>query len=256
VLLVRATEGASSISQIDARDAKDLRILLSEVGARLEDVFGFENILWVEGKTEEICFPMILTALLGRPLARLGIIGLVSTGDLEARHKQLAFQVYQRLAEASVLMPPTVAFVFDTEQRSEAHRQEIIRSAAGRAKFLPRRMFENYLLDPNAIAAVASAEPGFGNVTASDVEMWLDGEGLQEPLFRPHKPPLLRTDAEWLDTVSGAKLLDRLFTALSDARVSYDKVKHGVALTEWLLQNNPGVLRPLATFLDGVLQES
>ena len=36
--------------------------LRNMVGARLSDVFGMDNIIWVEGETDEECFPMIFRA--------------------------------------------------------------------------------------------------------------------------------------------------------------------------------------------------
>jgi hypothetical protein len=49
--------------------------------------------------------------------------------------------------------------------------------------------------------------------------------------------------------VAGATVLDRLFAELSEAHVAYDKVKHGVALTDWLITNDPGTLSELSDFL-------
>jgi len=45
-----------------------------------------------------------------------------------------------------------------------------------------------------------------------------------------------------------------LFNDLSETRVSFDKVKHGVKLTGWIIQNSPSDLDELATFLKGILQ--
>ena len=44
---------------------------LAEIGKRLSDVFGAENILWVEGQTEEQCYPLIITGVLN-----LSLIGM------------------------------------------------------------------------------------------------------------------------------------------------------------------------------------
>ena len=50
VTMVRAAELGSTFVSIDPSDTKDLQLYLSEIGARLSDVFGADNILWVEGK--------------------------------------------------------------------------------------------------------------------------------------------------------------------------------------------------------------
>ena len=57
-------------------------------------------------------------------------------------------------------MPPALAFSFDREGRTEKEMADIRRQSDGRVHFLHRRMFENYLLDPEAIAAVLSQVTG------------------------------------------------------------------------------------------------
>ena len=50
----------SKLVPIDAQNIDDLQAVLLDVGAKLSDVFGADAILWVEGLTEEECFPRIL----------------------------------------------------------------------------------------------------------------------------------------------------------------------------------------------------
>ena len=59
-LLVTKEDGESIVTTLDLDETTDLRHLLADVGARLSDVFGIDRILWVEGGTEEECFPLIL----------------------------------------------------------------------------------------------------------------------------------------------------------------------------------------------------
>ena len=66
--LVRKEEAESTVEQIDVAETRKLRLYLSEIGARLSDVFGADNILWVEGGTEELCFPLILSRIVKQPL--------------------------------------------------------------------------------------------------------------------------------------------------------------------------------------------
>jgi len=63
LLLVRKDGTESAIQPIDVEETASLRLFLSEIGARLSDVFGADSILWVEGATEESCFPLILARL-------------------------------------------------------------------------------------------------------------------------------------------------------------------------------------------------
>lgn len=54
----------------------------------------------------------------------------------------------------------------------------------------------------------------------------------------------------WLADVDAAKLLKDLFEDLSESRVVYDKVVHGVALTRWLCENAPEDLREIADLIE------
>ena len=58
-----------------------------------------------------------------------------------------------------------------------------------------------------------------------------------------------RTDPSWLTEVHGARLLEDLFADLSETRVAYDKVTHGVALTRWLCDNAREDLEELADLM-------
>ena len=77
LFLLRKVEAETKIEQLDSTETQDQKLLLSEVGARLSDVFGADNILWVEGATEELCFPLIVEKALQRPLQGTKIIGVI-----------------------------------------------------------------------------------------------------------------------------------------------------------------------------------
>ena len=66
--MVRATDSESVLEVMDPSNAKHLQTYLSEIGASLSNVFGADNILWVEGQTEEECFPLILKKIANRSL--------------------------------------------------------------------------------------------------------------------------------------------------------------------------------------------
>src|SRR5207247_7064382 len=76
VLLLRLREAETVIERLDVAEAGSLRTFLAEIGARLSDVFGDDSILWVEGRTEEECFPKILRKR-GRPLLGTAIVGVL-----------------------------------------------------------------------------------------------------------------------------------------------------------------------------------
>lgn len=257
ILLVRKEGMASRIDRIDADDTEDLRLFLAEIGARLADVFGADGILWVEGPTEERCFPLILTQLLERPLLGNVILGVRQTGDFDCKQARAAFDIYRRLSRGRGLLPPAVGFVFDREGRTERERDDLIRESGGTVAFLPRRMYENYLLNPEAIAAVAAenidgvvADP-VEPVTTGRVAAWLDEHRWNREFFDRSFAEAERSDDRWMREVHAAKLLASIFSVLSQTQVGYDKMAHGEALTRWLLRHAPEDLREVAVLIDG-----
>ena len=63
------------------------------------------------------------------------------------------------------------------------------------------------------------------------------------------------SDGPGLNTVNGAKVLERLFSHFSDQTVTYKKVEHGVKLTKWLLDNDVGDLREVAVLIEKLLDK-
>ncbi|HEV2883104.1 MAG TPA: AAA family ATPase [Pyrinomonadaceae bacterium] len=241
ITLVKQLGPVSTLQSIDASKNEALRDYLAEIGASLSDVFGADNILWVEGPTEEICFPMILQKVAKLPLLGTAIIGVKHTGDLEGKQAKKVYEIYDKLSKASGLIPPAIGFIFDREGRSKKEREDIERMSGGLATFLPRRLYENYLLNPDAIAAVANSIEGFRrtSVTAEEIRKWFDTEGKNTMYGRPTETVEGEPQEPWIIYVHGAKLLNDLFSTLSEARVTYVKTEHSVKITEWLIENAP-----------------
>jgi len=229
---------------------------LSEIGARLSDVFGADDILWVEGRTEEQCFPLIISRLVERPLLGTAVVGVVHTGDFESKHSSMIFEVYRRLSESRGLLPPAVGFIFDQEERTEEERLDLIRQSQQTIHFTPRRMYENYLLNPSAIASVMSNTEGLSHrsVTTEIIAEWIKRNGEDRTYFGRRKisgPALI--NKEWFADVRGAKVLEDMFDELSEGTVAYDKVTHGLALTEWIIEYAPEDLEEIKVLIETVL---
>jgi predicted ATPase len=242
LFLLQKVEAETQIMQLDGTKTQDQKLLLSEVGARLSDVFGADNILWVEGATEEASFPLIVENILKKPLQGTKILGVVQTGDFESKHSETILKIYDRLTKGEGLIPPAVGFIFDREKRSQKDQDDLIRRSQGKVVFLPRMMYENYLLNPQAIAYVISHIEGFRDdpITPKEVQQELQGNIAISKY---------NTEEEWLREVHGAKVLEALFKKLSENRVEYDKVLYGVVLTEWIVNNAPADLQEIAALL-------
>jgi hypothetical protein len=117
-------------------------------------------------------------------------------------------------------------------------------------------MFENYLLNPQAIADLASSIEGFsedGNpITPVQIQTWFDTNGWNKKYvtIRGEKTP-----ERWREQVHGARILADLFSELSGQRVEYLKVEYGVWLTDWLIDYSPEDLTELAAFLSDLLPD-
>ncbi|OKH35014.1 hypothetical protein NIES2101_38085 [Calothrix sp. HK-06] len=253
LFLIRNEESESIIEPISISETKEIRRFLLEVGARLSDIFGADNILWVEGRTEELCFPIIVEKFLETPLMDTQIIGVQHTGDFESKHSKTIFEIYERLSKGKGLLPPAIGFIFDKEKRTPTEMKDLERRSDKKIKFLKRTMYENYLLNPQAISAVLSQLdlgdlPGTKAITAQDVEQWIKDKSCDKK-YIDEKIATASNQPQWLEHVHGAKVLEDIFSNLSDNRVCFDKVKHGVLLTEWIINNAPSDLEEVAELI-------
>ena len=250
LLARRGDNGETQVEAIDTSKQQDVRSFLAEVGMRLGDVFGADSILWVEGRTEEACFPEIIRDLAGVPLFGIQVLGLVSTDELGVKHADRAFDIYGRLSGSASLLPPAVAFVLDREKRSAQKCVDMEKKSGGKLHWLPLRMFENYLVVPAAILETLSAldvhRPDVA-LALKDVEDWLATNASRQEYFDGQ--PAVYASAGWLLGVDGAKVLNDLFNDLTDARVAFDKVKHGMRMTRYLITSPTKELRELAEVL-------
>ncbi len=251
IILVTQSDSVSSFQTIDATKTEELRNVLAELGTRLSDVFGADNILWVEGQTEEICFPIIIQKLLKIPLMGTSVVGVKSTGDLEGKHARRIYEIYNKLSRASSLIPPAIGFIFDRESRSEQERADLHRMSDGLVAFLPRRHYENYLLSPHAIAAVVNGIEDFCEtpVQVEEIQAWFDTYGRTEKYLKSRKTKESISQEAWLIEVHGANLLSDLFSSFSEARVAYVKTEHSVNITEWIIENAPEELKEIADLI-------
>ncbi len=239
---------------LNANNLTDLRHLLRELGVRLSDVFGADNLLWVEGITEERCFPLLLKHA-GHELSQgTAIVAVVSPDELGSRRARnaLVWEVYERLSSGQVLVPPALAFSFDREGRTDTDIRDMERRSKGQVHFLPRRTYENYLLDDEAISFVL--ESAGVNKTAGEVHEWLMEHGADRKYFdEPFSTEI--AGPSWRVIVRAPQLLHDLFNDLSDQTLEYRKTLHSMYITEWLLQNKPQELDELATYVTGLVHQ-
>jgi predicted ATPase len=204
VLVVTRRGTSSTVTRVASTDQTAMRAMLAELGARPSDVLGADSILWVEGRTEEVCFPRLIREVAGTPLIGSVVLGVVSTDEVTGRQAGRVVEIYAKLSNAgNVLMPPARGFVFDREGRNDKVRADLDRDSGGKIFWLPRRMFENYLIEPNAIAHVL-ATVGETDVSPERVLEWIAECGKEPKFLASNVVPLTEP---WLARVHGAKLL-------------------------------------------------
>jgi energy-coupling factor transporter ATP-binding protein EcfA2 len=255
LLLVKKEGSESRIEQIDVKNSQSQRRFLTEIGASLADVFGADNVLWVEGATEEECYPKLLSGILSKNLMATAIVGVINTGDLEGRHHEIIKKIYDKLSDSTGLIPPAVGFIFDREKRSESEISDLKDRGI---HLIPRRMYENYLLHPAAIAAHIVELDGYEGKDSleASIQAWLDLHKWDANYF--HGKVSKQSDDYWLVNVHGAQILHDIYKAHThvDRPHSFldNKVEYSVWLTEYLIKHEPDALRELAEFIDDVIE--
>jgi hypothetical protein len=177
-------------------------------------------------------------------------LGIRQTGDLESRDAKKMFEIYRSLTEGGSLLPPAIAFILDQECRNENAKRELCHLSGGRVRFLPRRMYENYLLNPEAIATVVNAISDFSSEPISV-------QAIREAVDRRLGNRTLHCSTVGVSnvsTVDGARVLAEIFNEFSDTRVPYEKVRHGIALTEWLIEHRREDLGEIAELLGEIIR--
>ena len=118
-------------------------------------------------------------------------------------------------------------------------------------------MYENFLIEIDPITTVLNTEDTSREkpVLRAEVDAWLQAEGGNDRYFIA-KSGLPYLSDGWFQAVDGGRLLRDLFNDLTEARVSYDKVRHGEILTDILAQNPSEKMNNLAGFLTAIIDRS
>ncbi|MDE2267237.1 MAG: AAA family ATPase [Alphaproteobacteria bacterium] len=252
IILTRWVENQTVVEASKQDQVTAARAAIAEVGARLSDVFGADHILWVEGATEERCFPYIIQHLLRPSLIGTAILGVPATGDLHGRRKKLVLDIYRKLSASSVLLPVALAFLFDRERLTDDEVAAASKESGGLLEFIPRYCFENYLISVPAITEVLNAEEAErSEVTQDEVSAWL-AENAERKSYLPPEAPKYGTP-EWHRKVDAASLLGDLFWELRT--VAYSKVKHSFDLTRIICDKSRDEFSELLELIQKLLPE-
>lgn len=252
VHLVKRAGYTSTIEALDLDDINDFRDVAEHLGVSMTDVFAAENVIWVEGPTEELCFPFIYHHLVC-PLPRGTVfISVAATGDFGSnkRDPAIVYEVYERLSSAASALVVSVAFSFDSERLTEPEKTEMCSKSKGLLHFLPRRHFECYLVSAPAIAAfIVSKNPELeGLATETLVRQEIERAAEQPKFFVPQWQGSI-VDPDWLAAVDAAKLIIHICDVVSENTAPFNKKKDSLFLLRNILENDAGRLDGLRDYV-------
>jgi predicted ATPase len=264
VNLIVQNGAESTFVNSDIQNFKDLQSILSELGGRFSDVFGYDRVIWVEGSTEEKCFPLIVER--SQPLLGTAILRVQNTGDTDQKDRDLVeriVSIYERLSSANNgLVPTTIDFIFDKENRLPEKLRQLEKLGFNIQKrqcvhFTSRRLYENYLLNPKAIQEVINEidTDRTAGLSLKEVKDWINENKYVCKYFKDKKPP--QNTESWQNDIDGASFLCDLFSKLIQTPgIEYVKTIHSVRLTEWLLEHEPGNLKEVADLIQEIMEKS
>ncbi|MBN3768996.1 AAA family ATPase [Burkholderia sp. Se-20378] len=257
IAVVLNNGGTSLVQKLDPSNIEHIKEGLANIGARLSDVYGADEILWVEGETEELTFPKIALHVANLKMVGVAVLKVNATGDFDGGRRvrpRMVFDTYKNLSNAGSLIPPAIGFIFDKEERNQRDIDDLIKESGRSVIFLDRRCYENYLLHPDAISSTLSSSIGVP-IDTDNVKKWIIDNGNAQKYIDPaasiseQEHPWESLD--WLQRVNAPKLLRDIFASIPEQPEEYRKTTHSVALTDWLLANAPDQLTPIADLLKG-----
>jgi energy-coupling factor transporter ATP-binding protein EcfA2 len=254
--LIKRDGYESSISRLKLTDVSEFQEVAQHLGVSMADVFAADRVIWVEGPTEEICFPYLYQRLSGAPLPRGTIlISVAATGDFSRkRDRKIVYEVYSRLSSAAATLLVATVFSFDTEELSDPEKAIMVAESGGLLSFLPRRHIECYLIDPEAIANfIVSKDPSLADIA---IEALVKRKLVDLASDRKFKIPEWNGDifnSDWLAKIDAANLIGVAVSELSEQRATFNKKEDSLMLLKDILSREPEMLKPLFEYVEGLV---
>ena len=253
IQLVKRDGYSSVVKSISVENVDSIRLIAQELGFSIADVFAADRVIWVEGPTEELVFPLIYKSFSNETIPRGTIFcSVVATGDfLRSRDRSLVYDVYQRLSSATSVISTSAVFSFDSETLTPRDKEDMERRAGGRIRFLPRRHVECYFIDVTAIHEfIVSKDPSLNGVlTREDVFEALTELASSNAFSIPEWDGSI-TNENWQAKVDAANLISDLVSKLSDHRVQFQKRKDSLQLAISIINHEPSNLKELFNYIE------
>lgn len=258
VIHLEANGATSKATSYKGSRIRATREIFADLGVNVADVTGADFCVWVEGDTEADVFPVLAERLIPNGGSRIAFPRVGTTGAFnkrQKRSKEEIVSIYENLTNAVVMMPTLLAFLFDSDGRSDSEKADLCKRLPGKIDFLPRYCFENYLLDAQAIAAVLNEKQSFQKETlaAARVQAWWDEHAADPKYWRGEAKPKPTTDETWSKDIDAAKLLADMVEDISNTKEKYQKTVDSVGIAKWLLDRRPEVFKEIADIIERFL---
>lgn len=245
----------SRVTALDLEKIDDLREVSLQLGFSMADVFSADQIIWVEGPSEELCFPLLYQAFAQRSLPpTTKILSVVTTGDfLRKRDRALIWEIYESLSRKATPLVSNVKFSFDSEKMDDKAKDDLIQEAGSALNFLPRRHLECYLIDPPSIAEfIRERDECLSDDSESrlieKVTIELTRLAAEKEFCMKKWNGNLNNNA-WLSIVDAANLIKGVCNTVSQCRVSFHKNRDSLRLLQLVIKNNRTQVQELGEYV-------
>ena len=239
----------STLKNIDPSDLREMRELSFHVGISMSDALVSDKIVWVEGQTEEVCFPKVLQHA-NIHIKNLRFSAISSTGIFTKKRRSYdeVVKSYKNIAGSLTPLLTSMKFTLDRETLNDDRVLQIESSCDNNLKFLPRRSIENYFLNCEVIASYLSeksqkhiSERQVREIVFEHLSIKCDSD--------KSRPYDYLSDPVFLKTADSAYILKKIFTDLSNHTIQYDKIKDGFNILSILLEHHPNDVSELTDFV-------
>ncbi|WP_339307659.1 AAA family ATPase [Paenibacillus sp. FSL R5-0519] len=229
---VSKNKGISSFTQL-----MHIQELLHDIGVSNSDYALSDKLIFVEGQTEELVIPMILSHF---GLKQIGynyrILNMKGTGNYFSKNS--AMREYKNKLDLVLSgiskSPIPYKIIIDADEKTDEKLNELRKSYGEHIIILGRREYENYFLDCyqeiseiiNQNSSIAATDP---DRIKSKIDHLLSSTDDNKLFHRKGSTDVLKD-------VVGSKVLERLFKSYS---LHYNKIVHGMELTKLVLNNTP-----------------
>ncbi|MGX7595608.1 ATP-dependent nuclease [Planococcus plakortidis] len=215
---------------------EEMQDILSDIGISNSDFALSDKVIFVEGETEEYAIPLILSYF-GMKQIGYNYRLLNMKGTDRDFSKKTAMNKHQEKLELIMngvsRSPIPYKIIIDSDNKTSEKLNEIRESYKDSIIILDRREYENYFLESyEELLELINSYLENKNTEIEAVKEKINtifSQVEDRQLYpRERENPVIN--------IVGSKVLEKLFESYS---LKYDKIKHGLQLTELVLENTP-----------------